>query len=272
MPGSKHFCFTLNNYNASELLLLRSLVHFNKVEYICWGFETGEQGTPHLQGFVSNLSRKTLARTKVLLQCPRIHLEQRRGTVSQAIDYCQKEGVFEEYGQRPSGQGSRNDLAAVKKSIDDGKRLREIADDHFTPFLKYHKGIQLYYSLKATPRNWETLVIVYWGSTGTGKTRSVIDNATDLYTHVGGQWFDGYMGQSQVLFDDFSGSCFKISYLLKLLDRYPMSVPIKGGFVNWCPREIYITSNLDPDIWYANAHPEHILALRRRFSFVFKFQ
>lgn len=168
--------------------------------------------------------------------------------------------------------GTRSDLIAVKNAIDDGKRLRDVADDFFGPFLKYHRGLTLYYGFKANQRNWQTLNIVYWGKTGTGKTKSVHENATDLYVHVGGQWFDGYYGQDQVLFDDFSGSDFKLTYLLKLLDRYPMCVPIKGGFVNWAPREIYITSNIDPDLWFSNANYEHILALKRRFSFVYKFE
>jgi len=103
---------------------------------------------------------------------------------------------------------------------------------------------------------------------GVGKTRKVFDDETDIYMYPGQGWFDGYFGQDIVLFDDFSGSEFKITYLLKLLDRYPMSVPIKGAFVQWVPRKIYITSNLDPDSWYPGAHEEHRAALRRRLKTV----
>lgn len=116
------------------------------------------------------------------------------------------------------------------------------------------------------------MVIVYWGSTGLGKTRAVQDNATDLWCYPGSGWFDGYADHKQALFDDFSGSEFKISYLLKLLDRYPMQVPIKGDFVNWAPFEIYITSNLDPINWFPNAHEAHINALFRRFDNVIHFE
>jgi hypothetical protein len=119
-----------------------------------------------------------------------------------------------------------------------------------------------------------SLVIVYWGRTGSGKTRAVMDNIPNensIYIHPGGQWFDGYDRHEIVLFDDFGGSEFKLTYLLKLLDRYPMRVPVKGGFVSWVPREIYITSNLDPKNWYSNAHHEHVDALFRRFSFIYHF-
>lgn len=118
-------------------------------------------------------------------------------------------------------------------------------------------------------------VIVYYGRTGAGKTRAVYDNLPNpesIYVHPGGSWFDGYDGQPIVLFDDFGGSEFKLQYFLKLLDRYPMQVPIKGGFVNFCPHEIYITSNLNPNDWYRNANAEHVRAMFRRITFSFEFE
>lgn len=153
--------------------------------------------------------------------------------------------------------------------------LAEIADENFKEFIKYQRGINAYRLVHSVQRDWICSVVVYWGRTGAGKTRAVHDNlpAQDaLYTHPGGPWFDGYDQQPIALFDDFGGSEFKLSYLLKLLDRYPMRVPVKGGFVSWAPREIYITSNKDPTSWYANAHPEHVAALFRRFTNVVQFE
>lgn len=127
----------------------------------------------------------------------------------------------------------------------------------------------------APKRDWQPSVIVYWGRTGAGKTRAVFDNlhsTEDIYVHPGGSWFDGYEGQPIVLFDDYAGSEFKLQYLLKLLDRYPMQVPVKGGFVSFVPREIYLTSNLDPADWYSNAHREHVDAMFRRFTNVVLFE
>lgn len=116
---------------------------------------------------------------------------------------------------------------------------------------------------------------MYWGRTGSGKTRAVYDNVSnthDIYFHPSGQWFDGYDGQPIALFDDYGGSEFKLTYLLKLLDRYPMRVPIKGGYVSWAPHEIYITSNRAPSEWYPNAYTEHYDALKRRFTNVVYFE
>lgn len=153
--------------------------------------------------------------------------------------------------------------------------MAEIADDHFREFLKYQKGINAARYVWSAKRDWAPSVVVYYGRTGAGKTRCVYDNLrspNDIYVHPGGPWFDGYEGQEIVLFDDYAGSEFKLQYLLKLLDRYPMQVPIKGGFVSFIPREIYITSNLAPEEWYTHAHQEHVAAMFRRFTFTFKFE
>lgn len=58
----------------------------------------------------------------------------------------------------------------------------------------------------------------------------------------GSLWFDGYMGQEVAVFDDFRPWWCRFDYLLRLLDRYPMQVPVKGGFVNWIPEIIIITT------------------------------
>lgn len=150
--------------------------------------------------------------------------------------------------------------------------MSDIADNHFTNFLRYQRGIVAYRFTKDKPRDFATEVHVYWGVTGSGKTKKVFDENSDVWVHAEGMWFDGYEGQEHVLFDDFHGGVFKLPYLLKLLDRYPMRVPIKGGFVQWKPKKIFITSNLDPKVWFSNAHPEHVAALERRFTEVIHFQ
>lgn len=277
MPQSraKHWVFTLNNYTAEEEAFIRSLVSSNAdVTYLCFGHEVGESGTPHLQGYVSLSRRLRFSQVRDLL--PRAHLEVRRGSHADARQYCAKDDVddFFEEGEEPVEQGARSDLESLKNDLRSGKRMADIADDHFATFLKYQRGIFSYRNVVAPKRAWICSVVVYWGRTGSGKTSSVYQNLPDsssLYVHPGGQWFDGYDQHPIVLFDDFSGSCFKISYLLKLLDRYPMQVPVKGGFVSWCPHEIYITSNLDPHSWYSGAHDEHVAALLRRFTNIVKF-
>jgi hypothetical protein len=164
-------------------------------------------------------------------------------------------------------QGARNDIQAVKSKLDNGASMEDIADQHFSIFLQYRKGLGAYLSMKQTQRNYKTVVIVLWGATGVGKTRFVYDQAQDRQVWVPGdyQWFDGYRGQDIVLLDDYRGE-YPIQFFLKLCDRYPMQVPVKGDFVNWRPTKIYITSNLRPKHWYDNLDTETRPAFMRRLD------
>jgi hypothetical protein len=66
------------------------------------------------------------------------------------------------------------------------------------------------------------------------------------------KWFDFYNGISDVIFDDFNGG-FPITELLQMLDRTPKQVENKGGFVNFAPKSIVITSNHWYTQWYSKA-------------------
>lgn len=114
---------------------------------------------------------------------------------------------------------------------------------------------------------------MFWGPTGTGKTRVVYKMFPDVFSLLDetGKWFDGYMGHENALFDDFDGASIGITYLLKLADRYPFRVQIKGGTVNWRPRRLFITSNINPDQWYASANKASIGALFRRIDVLREF-
>lgn len=274
MPAqqARHWCFTLNNYTDDEEQHLGTL-HPDKVLYIVYGRETGAQGTPHLQGFVSFESRKVASTVKRLIG-RRAHLEVARGTPSQAADYCKKDGDFREFGSIPHARGARNDLRKLQERIVAGATATEIRDEFPGLYYRYNRAIDRHIQDMKPDRDWETNVVVYWGKTGTGKTKQVFEftRRTDIYTHTGESWFDGYQGQPVVLFDDFNGSEFKLTYLLKLLDRYPMQVPIKGGYVKWVPRTIFITSNKHPDEWYPNAFEEHRRALKRRLNVITEFK
>lgn len=263
---SKYFVFTLNNYTEEDEQRLQALPDNGTCSYIVYGREVGNNGTPHLQGYAEFRVRYRLNQAKRYLG-DRAHLELRRGTPEQARAYCVKDGSFWENGNISRvSRGTRTDLAAVQSDLDRGDNIRTIAENHFASFCRYGRAFREYRRCIQARRTWATQVIVLWGEPGTGKTRTAYWFDENLYSHPGGQWFDGYDGQRTVLFDDFTGSCFRLQYLLKLLDRYPMDVPVKGGFVGWVPRFIYITSNLSPEQWYPNAREVHVRALRRRFS------
>lgn len=110
---------------------------------------------------------------------------------------------------------------------------------------------------------------VYWGGTGTGKSRLAFEEAgqgaypKDPRT----KFWCGYNGQESVIIDEFRGG-IDIGHLLRWLDRYPVIVEVKGGAHVLRATKFWITSNLSPDAWYPDIDEETRLALRRRLTVV----
>lgn len=268
--SAKHYCFTLNNYTDQDVAKLKQLAGTEKCSYLIFGYEQGESGTKHLQGYICFSRRFTFKKAQASINA-RSHLENARGSPSQNRAYCSKDGNFEEFGQLPAGQGNRSDLESVATRIRNGERLRSIATEYPADFIRYGRGIRYIANLFTDPRKGSVTVFAFIGQSGSGKTARVHATEPDLYRYSGGGWFDGYTGQDAALFDDFGGHEFKLTFLLQLLDQYPMMVPIKGDFVHWKPRRIYLTSNIDTHHWYPGVSEEHQRALQRRIHIVIRF-
>lgn len=263
----KAWCFTLNNYTEEEEKQLLSLVEMKSVSYLIYGREVGAQGTPHLQGYLELPIRKSLRGVKRLLGLERVHLEERRGSQEQAIIYCKKEHDFIEKGEKMR-QGERKDLDVIREEIKEGVSELEIAERHFGKWVVYRRSFAAYRELlRENDARVVPEVVVYWGPTGTGKTRKVYEEekAQDIWTWGGDRWFDGYRGHPVALFDDFRGE-LKFGMLLRVLDRYPIRVPVKSNFTMFNPRRIYITSNVEPGEWYVMG--ESVAPLLRRLTTV----
>jgi hypothetical protein len=143
MSRAKRWVFTLNNPTDDEQQKLAD--GCEQTEYAVYGRETGESGTPHLQGFVIFPSAIRRTTVKNRLGCPRFHLEVARGTDDQAADYCKKDGDFEEYGTLPeTRQGRRTDLEgfftwADAQGLENGHPVTtpQVARAHPTILTKY---------------------------------------------------------------------------------------------------------------------------------------
>ena len=242
---SKKWVFTLNNPTNEEKVLFGSL----ECAHIVVGREVGENGTPHLQGYVNFRTAKRLTGLKKI--SARAHWEVCADTEA-AINYCKKDGDFDEIDNRRQGQ--RNELAEVKEMAMEGK-FKDIQDKYPGIFWRYRHMIYNAYEVRNVnlqPRNWETEVHVRWGKPGTGKTRFFYEKYPELHQmHKQNGFWSEYQGQEVVLFDDFDGSWTPRNDFLKITDRYPHKVRVLGGWRNWNPKLILITSNVNPRNWYA---------------------
>lgn len=210
-------------------------------------------------------------------------------------DYCSKENllVSEDIGEplteddwqylpRPvKNQGQRNDMHEIKRRIDDGEDLHTIIEGDPSAWTAGSKHLAYFAQYQSHKRRRTTFdkpsVEVFYGETGTGKTRKAYDafgyddTTTWRWTPgAGTTFFDGYTGQDYVIFDEFRGQ-IQLGQILTLLDGYPTRVQIKGGSVHWSPKNIIITSPMHPKDWYQNQETDRIDQLLRRIDKVTQF-
>ena len=82
----------------------------------------------------------------------------------------------------------------------------------------------------------------------------------------GDKWWDDYDFQEVVIIDEYYG-WLPYSYLLRLLDRYPLNVESKGGMLNFNPKQVWICSNNSIDDWYKWSEKLMLEPLMRRVDF-----
>lgn len=141
--SSKSYVFTLNNYTDDQVAALADLVP-GTATYVGFGYETAPTtGTPHLQGYLVFTTRRTLGSARSRLP-QGIHLQRSRGSPAQAIAYCEKEGDFHEYGDRPVGQGARTDIDRFKAWLQEQPVVpseRVIAQEFTSLYLRYRGNL-----------------------------------------------------------------------------------------------------------------------------------
>lgn len=193
----------------------------------------------------------------------------RKKTHQNCLDYCSKEDTradpkavpvtYGTFSQELESRKQANDDNGVLKSIElvkSGATLKDIWDQCPQAFYLYRGNIASAICMQTKPRDWACKVIILHGPTGCGKSRWAKENYPDAYLFQppgpGKQeWWPDYMGQEVVIVNEFYGQ-LEFDYLLNLLDRYPMTVQTKGGFVPMVAKTFIFTSNSMPSFWYAD--------------------
>lgn len=262
---SRNYCFTISNPESLPD------VQNPAVRYCVFQEEIGENGTPHLQGYIemSRSMRLTWLKTN-LPGFETAHLEPRMGTREQARAYCMKPEtrigeVFESGDWESGGQGTRVDIAALKELVDKGATDEAIWDAMPLMYLKYNRAIKDAKRLKTKCRDWKTEVIVLIGKPRLGKSKYCLDNAPKAYWKQRSQWWDGYEGQEDVVIDDYY-AWLPWDTLMRILDRYPLLVETKGGQSNFVAKRVFITSNKAPADWYKDQGKFPLDALTERVT------
>lgn len=238
-----------------------------------------ETGRIHYQGYLelNNSQRMSWIKTKVF-GTQSVHLEKRNGTQDQAIDYCMKEETRVEppveIGTRAK-QGNRTDVENAVNILKQGGKLINILDENPALFIRNFKGLEAAASLLIKQKlgkvvsNFE--VRVYWGPTGTGKTWKALHHTVDTFmvpTYCKDKiWFNGYDGESTIIFDEFHGQ-LDFNLLKRILDKYVIQVETKGSFKYSEWTTVILTSNKHPMEWYPNQSIEEWEQLKRRLNVI----
>lgn len=254
--------FTINNYTPEELELCKEW----PAQYLIFGEEVGECGTPHLQGFVYFTQPQTW---KAVNKLGRMWTEPARAKdVQKTINYCKKDGKFFERGEQPR-QGNRTDCQQAHDMAKNLKRPREVyeAELGFQAQKLYESQLPAYYvRSKRDPVRVEWM----WGPPGTGKTYNAVNRGGVILT-FDGIYCSPYFGDEHVVLDDIRPSTMPSGKLLQLLDQYPFMLNVKGKHVPAQWTTITVTTCLSPEqFWdhYTNADKGLVGQLLRRLTLV----
>lgn len=131
---SRSWVYTLNNYSDDDIVKLEAL---DSLRHIC-AREVGKKtGNSHLQGYVRFSKPCRFSWWKN--QFPTIHVEIRRGTESEAVEYCQKDGdiVIDKgvtTGDRPQYSSRSDEAMDVINEFRNGGSYGQVRERHLAFF------------------------------------------------------------------------------------------------------------------------------------------
>lgn len=232
--------------------------------YLVAGIEVGEEGTPHLQGYVYFQNARSLAALKKML--PRAHLAPAKGTGVQNKAYCTKDGnVLIEAGTVPV-QGRRFDVEDVYAALRAGHNMRQILEQE--PNYQCLQIAKVWLTYHESERNFFPEVKWFFGPPGSGKSKAALEwlgEDTYICSRTTSKFWDGYDAHQGVLIDDFRVGWCKFQELLGMTDRHPYKVETKGGSRQLLARKMAFTCPYDPMECFVSVH-ENLDQLTRRMS------
>jgi hypothetical protein len=246
------FSLVRNNYSDEDINIFSKLSDGGTVKCATLAYEVGKEGTKHLQCALTFNNSKSLKKLREYFVG--WHIEVMKTNVTALHSYCckgedepdskkwnwenlGKNAKIEKWGKWPQ-QGSRTDVVEVCDEIKAGTSTPyDIMVASPILYHQYGRTFNELYDksiLEMKKRDFKTECYYITGSSGSGKTRWIFDNYDNdmIYVHNFGDkgWWDSYnpMKHKMVIFDDFRDSDVKFNDLLRIMDRYPYSVPRRG--------------------------------------------
>lgn len=264
---SKRWMLTINNPSFRESEIIYDLGHHEQLKYMCWCCENEdeEDHTPHYHVYVSFNNAWRFNRLKDLL--PRARIEMAKKPELACFRYLTKgnrehtvDPFYMEFGHRNQTHNrvdcSDEQLAreqVIKKIREKRMRYEELTDDQLLDS-KLCSAIERVLKVAVGPPR-DSNVTVFVSPTGWGKSYSIWNKFGEVCTVEFGGSQEWYISPEKIimLFDEFCGQ-IRCQKMLKYLDRYPISLPIKGGHRPCYWQHVFICSNTTPDEWYTKVN------------------
>lgn len=295
-PRGRRWVFTINNYTPSELeeleflterLCAKDIKHLHQFgekwqycKYLVWEEERGQEGTPHIQGYIELQERLRRTQLSNMFPLQRAYLELARGTRRDNRNYCIKEENAREFADEeidPELDHQENQWDRIKRLIKNNTQFKDIREQYPETALKYESGLRHWIhdvaieQLEDVDEDLKQKNTWIYGKAGIGKSRLVRTSAggQGLYDKPLNKWWDGYQGEGNVVLEDIDPPRAQILVdKIKVWgDRYKFTAEIKGGQTAISPSyKLWVTSNFSPEECFPE--PQHLEAIRRRFRIV----
>lgn len=255
------YCFTINNWDEHDLERVKSI----DCKYLIVGKEIGEEGTPHLQGYIH--FNRNVRFSSVKASLPRAHIEFARGSATQNAAYCKKGGDFYEHGLCPqsAGDASKATYAIILAKSKAGE-FAWIEENYPRLWIQMSNRLESMQQPKNTILEGELHHEWWVGPTGSGKSSLLHTLYPDHFQKDTNKWWCGYRHQNVVAIEEWSpkNECTG-AYLKIWADRYPFTGQIKGGSLQRIrPSKLIVLSNYEIQDCFPDSRD--LEPLRRRFT------
>ena len=300
VKASRKWQITINNpleKGASREKVKKIISAHSGVVYFAMVEEVGKEGTHHIHIFLVTKSPSQFSMWRKAFD-EKAHIENARGSIKDNVAYLKKEGKwkdtekaettvqgsFEEVGERPEekGQGFRSDIALMIELVEQGmsnaELMRTIPEIYVRNINTVEKIRTTILKEQFSPVFRKMEVTYIFGTTGTGKTRGVMEKHgyNNVYRVVNPRNpFDMYEQQDVIVFEEFLSTQNPIQQMLLYTDGYCCALPSRYYDKIAVYTKVYLLSNLSLRYQYEDIQGENYetyRALLRRINAVFEYK
>lgn len=262
MSRSRNYIFVLNNYTEEQVESISNLCD-NRVTFVAFSREVGASGTPHLQGYLHH--KNQLYFDSIRSWYP-WHVEVMKGNFAQNETYCSKQSALEKFGVEPMNiKASTSKAAKDRWDLAKAGKFEELAPEYIKTYEYIYNKFRKVEELKEFDFIW------VYGESGCGKSRWAHDTFPIHYKKSWNQWWDGYMGEDVIIFDDMSPkhTTYLEDYIKNWFDWYPFKANVKGGMMTIRPKTMVVTSQYTIEEVFPDR--KTFMAMDRRFVYRYSY-